>query len=273
MSRTSPRWSRIGRGLLAWAILLALPVSAPLRMTSAAASETDEAGHAGSTEAFSAAPVSGTLTLPLDRAGHRLPTVVLVYDALGPDPRGDRYVAQLLGAGIAVLEVLSPEEPSAALPLAAAALAGDPRIDGARIGVLGFGAGGAAALAAPGPSAARVLLYPGCAALPRGGPRTAAVDRTALLLVHGGADPANPPGACASAAEALARDGAAVRRIEYARAGFAWDFPSYGLGGRSLLPAPGGMERVPAAPWPELAALSAAQVAGFFALALKAAAP
>jgi hypothetical protein len=59
-----------------------------------------------------------------------------------------------------------------------------------------------------------------------------------------------------------------VRRVEYAGAGFAWDRPAYGQEGRSLLPAPGRTERIPAVSWPELAEFSAAQVAGFFALAL-----
>jgi dienelactone hydrolase len=68
----------------------------------------------------------------------------------------------LLGADIAVLELR--EGDTAAAGAALAALAADPRINPARIGVLGFGAGARLGLELPG-TAARALLYPGCGSL------------------------------------------------------------------------------------------------------------
>jgi dienelactone hydrolase len=266
MPQSLPFRPGLRRCVLAVAIAAAMLPGALLRIAPAAASE-PQANPTAQSVVFAAPAVIGTLTLPLAGEGRRLPAVVLVHDALGPDPRSERYIAQLGAAGIAVLELLS-EEVLPVLPLAAEALAADPRIDGSRIGVLGFGAGAAAAAMARVPFAARALLYPGCATLPADRAEPPASARTPLLLLHGGADPANSPAACAAAAEALARGGAAVRRVEYAGAGFAWDRPAFGQEGRSLLPAPGSTERVPAVPWPELAELSATQVAGFFALAL-----
>ena len=269
MPQSLPFRPGLRRCVLAVAIVVTMLPGGLFHFAFAAASE-PQANPASQTLVFVLPAVVGTLTLPMAGDGRRLPAVVLVHDALGPDPRSERYIAQLGAAGIAVLELLS-EEVLPVLPLAAAALAADPRIDGSRIGVLGFGAGAAAAAAVRVPFAARALLYPGCATLPADRALPPASARTPVLLLHGAADPANPPAACATAVEALARDGAAVRRVEYAGAGFAWDRPAYGQEGRSLLPAPGSTERVPAVPWPELAELSATQVAGFFARALEAA--
>lgn len=223
------------------------------------------------TESFTASGLFGTLTLPGRGTGLRPPVVVLVHDANGPDPRGDRYVEQLAGAGIAALELLSDGVDSPTLLRAVEALAADPRTAGAGVGVLAFGAGAAVVAAARGPFAAAALLYPGCAGLASDG--FAAAAGTPLLLMHGEADPANPPAACAAAAAALERDGAAVRRIAYAGAGYAWDYPAMGTEARSLVPSPGGPHRVFARPWPALATLSATQVAGFFDRAFKAASP
>ncbi len=215
-------------------------------------------------EIFSFPPAVGTLTVPAGNAGRRLPAVVLVPDVLGSDPRSEPYAEQLSGAGVAVLELHSEENVSTVLALAAEMLAEDPRIDGSRIGVLSFGAGGVTALAAQTPFAAWAFLYPGCAQLQRHQGHSAAWVGIPVLLAYGGNDPANPRAACTETAETLERAGAIVRRLEYAHAGYAWDYPSFQWGGRSLLFAPGDRERIVAQPWPELTVLSAAQAAGFF---------
>jgi dienelactone hydrolase len=215
-------------------------------------------------EAMQAPGVTGLLSLPPRVAkgpARPLPAVLVLHDALGPDSRSETYTVQLLGAGIAVLDLLAEAPDGAVRAAAVAMLAADARIDPRRIGVLGFGAGAATAAASPLP--ARVLLYPGCASLPRGEPIPGAV-----LLAHGGADAANPEAACAAAADALAAAGAQVRRVEYAGAGYAWDRPGFSIGERAMVPAPGGEGRVAVQPWPALTEMVAAQVAGFFASVL-----
>ncbi|MCO6415764.1 hypothetical protein JYK14_06165 [Siccirubricoccus sp. KC 17139] len=203
----------------------------------------------------------GLLSLP-PWPGQGLPAVLVLHDALGPDARSSAYIDQLLGARIAVLDLLTEAPGEAARDAALAAIALDGRIDAGRLGVLGFGAGAAAALTAP--VMARALLYPGCASLPH-----PAALAGAVLLAHGGADPANPAAACRRLAAALEGAGARVRRLDYAQASYGWDRPPSMPGEIVLLPAPGLAERVAARPWPALTTLAAAQVAGFFALALR----
>ncbi|GGC32379.1 hypothetical protein GCM10011504_08200 [Siccirubricoccus deserti] len=215
-------------------------------------------------EAVQAPGVSGLLSLPPPMArgaARALPAVLVLHDALGPDSRSEPYVEQLLGAGIAVLDVRAEAPDALARMAAVELLLADARIDSRRLGVLGFGAGAVTAAASPLP--ARALLYPGCASLPPAGPIPGAV-----LLAHGDTDAANPGAACAAAAEALAAGGARVRRVEYAGAGYAWDRPAFAIGERALVPAPGGDGRVLVRPWPALAEMASAQVAGFFAAAL-----
>lgn len=224
-----------------------------------------------------AGPAPATLSLPRvlplsphrGRADRPVAAVILLHDSLGPYPRGEVYARQLLNAGIAVLELLEAKLPTPVLAEAVRALAADRRIDAARLGVLGFGQGGAAALAGELGVAARAALYPGCEALAAAAqhPPAAGWAGQPVLLLQGGADPANPPAACRAAAEGLVAAGAALRRIEYRHASYAWDHPGFGLEHRLLLESPGG-GRVEVRPWPALAALSAAQVAGFFARAL-----
>jgi dienelactone hydrolase len=242
--------------------------------------------------------VAGLLWPPAGAPTGRVPAVAIALDAPGVDRRARRYAAQLSAAGILALEVElfpasadgagpagAPGDEAAAAALlaaAAAALTRDPRVDPARVGVLGFGAGGRAALvAAPGAGgrrlfAARAALYPGCGALLEGAVRQAAASGPGaaarggpVLLMHGGADPANPPAACAGLAAAIGET-APVRRIEYRGAGFAWDWTPIGAHETTSLPGPGAPGRWRAAPWPELSEMSAAQVAGFFAVAFSA---
>ncbi|MFO0465791.1 MAG: hypothetical protein ACK5ZB_00660 [bacterium] len=248
---------------------------------------------------------SGIFDMPEATTQHRLPAVLIIHDAPGADGRAARYAEQLLGADIAVLEL--HDASLASVGAALAALAADPRINPARIGVLGFGQGARLALEMPGASV-RALLYPGCAslagarkiaantiaiaarepltwrfdALIRGfiGPAeyawnynvsggapgfTLGQSASAMLLLHGTEDPANPPDACARLTQTLQGQGVAVEHHEIPGAGYAWDVPELGAGQSALLPAPGMPERLPIRPWPAMAAKTAAEVTGFFA--------
>jgi dienelactone hydrolase len=84
----------------------------------------------------------------------------------------------LLGADIAVLELR--EGDAAAAGAALAALAADPRINSAQLGILGFGTGARLALELPG-TAARALLYPGCGTLAGARKMAIAVEPAPLL--------------------------------------------------------------------------------------------
>ncbi len=220
-------------------------------------------GTAAEASSFVSGPVIGTLLLP----GGARPAglVVLLQEMDGHNARGSAYAEQLLAAGIAVLDVLQHDDNPAAMAQGLQRLATLPRLAGLPVGLVGFGAGARLALAMPVRPAARVLLYPGCAALP------ADALPAALLLLHGGADETNAEPDCAAAAAALQRQGHAVRRIGYRHAGFAWDYVGHGLESRILLPRPLGEGRVAVRPWPELAQMSASQVAGFLAASFAAA--
>jgi len=249
------------------ALMLLLCVQSPR-----AAEERPAEAPAPRPEYVTTLPLAATLSLPARRAASPpFPVVMIAHDRLGPDTRAEPYADQLTAAGIAVLDLLSDDADGGALDRVADALAWDPRIDGGRLGVLGFGAGGLAAAGARTPFLARALLYPGCAAVAGAMLRAdpAPWAGSALLLGHGGADTANPRAACEAFADAMQRRDVLVRHIEYGGASYAWDRPAFGVAGRSLLPAPDGNGRVAALPWPSLAALSATQVAGFFTQALR----
>jgi len=101
---------------------------------------------------------------------------------------------------------------------------------------------------------------PGCAGLQEA---WQAAPPGAVLLMHGAADPANPPVACAAAAAALLRSGWAVPQVQYDSAGYAWDYPVYGQEEGSLLPRPDARGRVYVQPVPWLVGRSAIAVARF----------
>lgn len=211
----------------------------------------------------------GLLTLPPAGGEARPAVVVIVHDLLGQDRRSDAYVEQFAGAGLATLEVSA--EPGEIAPAhvarAVARLAHDPRIDAARIGLLGFGHGGhAAARAFPGrdPFAARVLLYPGCGALLADLPAEMEAPRGRLLLLHGTEDPANRAEDCAALATRIAGE-VPARRIAYRGAGYAWDFPQADPLAPWRHPAPGVPERVTVRGAPALTAHAAAEAASFLA--------
>lgn len=211
----------------------------------------------------------GLLTLPPGAAEAPLPVVLVVPDMLGPDRRSDAYVEQLVGAGLAILEVQAEPEQLTGEDVrrAMAALARHPRIDAARIGLLGFGHGGFVAARAFGgrdPFATRVLLYPGCGALLGALPADMPPPRGRLLLLHGTADEANRDDDCAALAARIAGPEPA-RRVAYRGAGYAWDFPQADPLAPWRHPAPGFAGRVTVRGWPALTALSAAEAAGFLA--------
>lgn len=106
---------------------------------------------------------SGIFDMPEAASRQPLPAVLIIHDASGADGRAAPYAEQLLGADIIVLELRDPSLEAAGAALAA--LAADPRVNPAKLGVLGFGEGARMALNLPG-ATARALLYPGCATLP-----------------------------------------------------------------------------------------------------------
>jgi len=238
--------------------LAALFAALPLRC--AQPSGAAPPGQAREVRPISAGTVLGTVSLPV--LGPPAGLVLLLPDGPVYDPRSAAYVEELLRNRLAALDVMHGGEDPAAVAAALPALHAQSGTTGLPVGVLGFGAGGRDALDLGPGIAARVLLYPGCAGL-------AAAPSPAgnTLLLHGEADPANPPADCAALAERLDQAGAA-RRIAYRAAGYAWDYPRYVLDRRVYLPRPDGQGLVAVDPWPPLARMSASQAAEFLAAAL-----
>ena len=259
----SPRHNRWrAMGLLASAFLMSSPLMgspAPAAAHEAPPEPLEEV------ESFVAAGAAGMLVLPPGAPDRLGPVVVILQDGEAPDGRASLYTDQLLGAGFAVLEIV--RLPGDSLEAVLASLAGHPRMAEQRLGLLGFGAGARLAAALPvseaAPVAARALLYPGCDDM-----APAAMPGQAVLLMHGGADPANLPQSCEALGAALEQAGAAVRLRVLDRATYAWDRPAFAGEGHAMLPRPDGAGRVRAEAWPALAQLSAAEVAGFFAVTL-----
>ncbi|WP_198371400.1 dienelactone hydrolase family protein [Roseomonas rosulenta] len=216
----------------------------------------------------------GLMTLPPMAADPRpAAAVLLVHDTLGPDLRSLPYVEQLAAAGLMVLEIApEPDEPEVeTVRRGVAALRAHPKVDPARIGLLGFGGGARAAMLtaeAQVSFGARALLYPGCGGLLRDLPAARTTPRGGLLLLHGAEDPANAEADCATLAQRLAGS-LPVRRVAFRGATYAWDFPSAEPLSPWLYPAPGDAGRVRIHPWPALTALSAGEVAAFLASALR----
>lgn len=194
--------------------------------------------------------VTGTLALP-PAANGRLPAMVIAHGSGGILPgREDAWAARLNALGIAtfVVDSFTPRglqstsrdqsrlSTMANLADALAALrllATHPRIDPARIGVMGFSRGGQVALySALEPLrrgmidgnlrfAAHVALYPSCSIPYRAGE----VGTAPILMLLGGADDYTPAAACRDYAAWFASKGAPVEVIAYEGAYHDFDIP------------------------------------------------
>jgi dienelactone hydrolase len=201
-------------------------------------------------------PPAGVAQLVLPRSpAQPVRLVILLPDALGEDGRAIPYIDALTARGIATLvlgftqeEAISASEPDlASTPAAAAAAtrwaAQDGRFSPDVVALLGFGAGGRAALAAASGRPA-VALYPGCSGLDlfQGG---------SALVVYGLAAPGAE--ACASLPQ---RPGLGF--LGMPGLGHAWDMAGVAPEAGALVPDPAGTGRVRAKPDP-LAATSVAE--------------
>ena len=192
----------------------------------------------------------GDLTLPQTQV-ERSPTVVLVHGSGGVTPREDRWADELRRAGAATFVLdsftgrgiaFTAEDQS---QLSSLAMIGDayralellathPRIDSARIAVMGFSKGGFVALYSAvkrfqrlhGPAGAQfaqhIAFYPPC--LIRYIGDDAVTDRP-IRLFHGTADDLAPIEPCRAYVERLRRAGADAQLAEYAGAHHGFDRP------------------------------------------------
>lgn len=208
--------------------------------------------------------VKGKLVMPISCSNVKLPAVLILHGSAGVDSRGDFYQQALNVAGIATLQIdmweargvvgltNRPQLPVFTYPDAFAALAfmsAQPRLDPARIGVLGFSWGGVMSLAASEQAyaaqfgggrtfKAHVANYPVCWP----GNNAAFWARIGLSAAAAGAQYLNPTGAPvliqigsndgydngAAACRALAQTANASRPgtvnvVEYTGAYHAWD--------------------------------------------------
>jgi len=195
------------------------------------------------------AVVAGALRIPGPPAAtDKLPAVILVPGVGGPDASHDRWAEELNSIGIAAF-ILDPYAGRGAFTIndraqlgqrtmildsyrALALLAENPRIDPARIAVMGFSLGGAAGLYSSnerfrkmyGPNstqfAAHIALYPGCDLIYHDDTKTTGKP---IRLFHGAADDWVSIVPCRSYVERLKKAGADVTLTEFADAFHAYD--------------------------------------------------
>ncbi len=193
----------------------------------------------------------GDLELPPGSV-ERSPAVVLVHGSGGVGPREDRWAEKLHQAGAAtflldsftgrgIAFTAADQSQLSSLPMIGDAyralelLATHPRIDPARIAVMGFSKGGGVALYAAltrfqrlhGPAGARfahhIAFYPPCFITYVGD--EAVTDRP-IRLFHGTADDLAPLERCRAYVERLRRAGADAQLTAYAGAHHGFDRPS-----------------------------------------------
>ena len=186
----------------------------------------------------SPATVGGELRMPV--AQGRLPAVLLVHGETGVSPNVRHWADTIngLGLGVMVLDsfngrgITETSTDQSRLAHAAmlvdayralATLAAHPRVDGRRIGVMGFSKGGWAALYASvrrfqrihGPKglefAAYIALYPPCATTYRDDDQ---VSARPIRVVHGTADDWHPIDPCREYVGRLKKAGADAAMIE-----------------------------------------------------------
>jgi dienelactone hydrolase len=194
--------------------------------------------------------VAGTLVLPPAVNG-KMPAMVIAHGSGGILPgRENAWATRLNALGVATLVVdsfiprglqstsrdqsrLSTMANLADALAALRLLATHPRIDPARIGVMGFSRGGQVALySALDPLrrgmidgdlrfAAHVALYPSCS-IPY---RSAEVGTAPILMLLGGADDYTPAAACRDYAAWFASKGVPIETIAYEGAHHDFDIP------------------------------------------------
>jgi dienelactone hydrolase len=205
-----------------------------------------------------AAPI-GLARLVMPEGAAAPPLVIMLPDALGEDGRAEHYVGSLAARGVASLVLglgedldtnPAPVDPAAS-PEALAVALGWARAAGflpSQIGVLGFGLGGRAALAAE-EKVPVAALYPGCSGI--------RLRRDGPALVLQGAQRARD-------CEALPqREGVEIRLLQ--GAGHGWDAPGAlwpSLG--SVMPDPAGNGTLRAHADVDVTLLAAEVVADWF---------
>lgn len=196
--------------------------------------------------------IAGDLRFPVSGSG-RLPAVVLLHGSGGVSGSLNDWARLLNAMGIAtlVVDTFTPRGIADTIEdqgrlgrlamiidayRALESLARHPRIDPARIALMGFSRGGRAALYAslkrfqrlhgPGDGlefAAYIAFYPDCGTTYR--EDDAVADRP-IRIFHGSADDYNPVAPCRAYVERLRRAGYDVELVEYHGAHHAFDWPA-----------------------------------------------